>query len=94
MNTKNAAALVTGLWVLGGTLAGGLVLGPAVHAGTHTVALSTTCEEDQPCWDCETMGNRLCGTGQRAGEEWDRQFDDTVGSSPIDDQIYIDGYIN
>lgn len=19
------------------------------------------CEEDMPCWDCETMGNRICG---------------------------------
>lgn len=19
------------------------------------------CEEDQPCWDCHTMGNRICG---------------------------------
>jgi hypothetical protein len=20
-----------------------------------------TCQEDEPCWDCETMGNRICG---------------------------------
>lgn len=20
------------------------------------------CEEDQPCWDCATMGNHICGT--------------------------------
>lgn len=19
------------------------------------------CEEDMPCWDCTTMGNRICG---------------------------------
>lgn len=19
------------------------------------------CAEDEPCWDCETMGNRICG---------------------------------
>lgn len=19
------------------------------------------CQEDEPCWDCETMGNRICG---------------------------------
>jgi hypothetical protein len=19
------------------------------------------CQEDMPCWDCETMGNRICG---------------------------------
>ena len=22
---------------------------------------STVCVEDMDCWDCETMGNRLCG---------------------------------
>lgn len=21
------------------------------------------CEEDMPCWDCETMGNLVCGPG-------------------------------
>jgi len=21
----------------------------------------TTCEEDQSCWNCETMGNKICG---------------------------------
>lgn len=20
-----------------------------------------TCQEDEPCWDCETMGNKVCG---------------------------------
>lgn len=20
------------------------------------------CQEDDPCWDCSTMGNRICGT--------------------------------
>lgn len=20
-----------------------------------------SCMEDEPCWDCETMGNRVCG---------------------------------
>lgn len=19
------------------------------------------CQEDEPCWDCETMGNKVCG---------------------------------
>jgi hypothetical protein len=23
--------------------------------------VSSVCEEDMPCWDCKTMGNRLCG---------------------------------
>jgi hypothetical protein len=24
-------------------------------------ARTTVCEEDQSCWDCHTMGNRICG---------------------------------
>lgn len=23
--------------------------------------LPLRCEEDEPCWDCATMGNRICG---------------------------------
>lgn len=26
-----------------------------------TVATTLPCQEDQPCWDCATMGNRICG---------------------------------
>lgn len=22
------------------------------------------CQEDQPCWNCHTMGNRICGPGR------------------------------
>jgi hypothetical protein len=22
---------------------------------------TTTCQEDDPCWDCHTMGNHICG---------------------------------
>jgi hypothetical protein len=25
----------------------------------------TACLEDEPCWDCRTMGNRVCGSGQK-----------------------------
>lgn len=31
---------------------------------TYTLPSTTTtapCQEDQPCWDCDTMGNGLCG---------------------------------
>lgn len=24
-------------------------------------SVSAQCEEDEPCWDCETMGNKQCG---------------------------------
>jgi len=23
-----------------------------------------TCQEDMPCWDCTTMGNKICGPGK------------------------------
>ncbi len=23
--------------------------------------VTAVCQEDEPCWDCETMGNRICG---------------------------------
>jgi hypothetical protein len=37
---------------------------------------AATCTEDEPCWDCETMGNHICGTmdeGLKAAAwaEWD-----------------------
>lgn len=27
----------------------------------QTLELRINCEEDEPCWDCLTMGNRICG---------------------------------
>ena len=27
----------------------------------HTTVNVVRCEEDQPCWDCTTMGNKICG---------------------------------
>lgn len=26
-----------------------------------TTSTLPTCQEDEPCWDCTTMGNRICG---------------------------------
>lgn len=34
------------------------------HAGTVPAASASPaarCQEDAPCWDCRTMGNRVCG---------------------------------
>lgn len=33
------------------------------YAGDYLIedAPAPQCQEDQPCWDCETMGNRICG---------------------------------
>lgn len=41
----------------------------AVHEGVITAEeppsyspdLLAPCQEDEPCWDCTTMGNRVCG---------------------------------
>lgn len=35
---------------------------PMTHRTVGTSSTSTTtCAEDMPCWDCSTMGNRICG---------------------------------
>ncbi|ABD58177.1 hypothetical protein PBI_COOPER_60 [Mycobacterium phage Cooper] len=34
---------------------------PPAHVAEPT---GQQCEEDMPCWDCTTMGNRICGPGQ------------------------------
>lgn len=33
---------------------------PSLPAGWHW-GTPAPCQEDQPCWDCRTMGNRICG---------------------------------
>jgi hypothetical protein len=44
-----------------------LVVGIAIALDRRTIpaipapSTSTTCVEDMPCWDCTTMGNRICG---------------------------------
>lgn len=25
---------------------------------------AVVCHEEEPCWDCHTMGNRICGPGR------------------------------
>jgi hypothetical protein len=30
----------------------------------HQPPDSVRCREDMPCWDCQTMGNRICGPAQ------------------------------
>lgn len=48
-------------------LLGAVVLAGAVYAGhvatgpVRAPIPSAVCEEDQPCWNCATMGNRICG---------------------------------
>lgn len=34
-----------------------------IAATTAAPANTATCMEDEPCWDCHTMGNMICGNG-------------------------------
>ncbi len=34
-----------------------------------TLEQPTTCQEDEPCWNCETMGNGVCGPTQEPTAE-------------------------
>lgn len=40
--------------------------------GTSVTVESQRCEEDQSCWDCSTMGNRICGPIN--GLTWSENF--------------------
>jgi hypothetical protein len=46
-----------GALLLAGALAG---CGPFADAGAG-IRNAPACHEDEPCWDCSTMGNRTCG---------------------------------
>jgi hypothetical protein len=50
------------LRILFGILASLLVLvGADAYSHTHQSRAPVTCQEDEPCWNCATMGNRVCG---------------------------------
>ncbi len=37
------------------------LLGALVWLTVSLDSEETSCQEDMPCWDCKTMGNRICG---------------------------------
>lgn len=43
-----------------------------------TVAQADTCYEDQPCWNCHTMGNKVCGPQVIEGCHWSNDQDGWV----------------
>ncbi|KIF05172.1 hypothetical protein PL81_14680 [Streptomyces sp. RSD-27] len=76
-----AAAILAGLLalvalILAASVGAARSAGPQPPRPAATVALAggdSSCEEDEPCWDCHTMGNRVCGADvppecQGAGE--------------------------
>ncbi|AGU91975.1 hypothetical protein ADAWI_58 [Mycobacterium phage Adawi] len=67
-NADRAVCFAAGVFI---GLAAGLPLGMAVAAPkdaapvtVQSTKVAAQCEEDEPCWDCTTMGNRICGPGQ------------------------------
>jgi hypothetical protein len=49
--------------VIAGLLWWGLMFGAVAQGVWSDDRTQKTCWEDQPCWDCRTMGNRICGPG-------------------------------
>jgi hypothetical protein len=45
-------------------LAGGLLACEPERPEAVSPDVLAPCLEDEPCWDCETMGNRICGPGK------------------------------
>src|SRR5688572_23368129 len=48
---------------------------PGVASAT---AQTVECQESEPCWDCETMGNLICGGDKDATEAWET-WDEVAG---------------
>lgn len=63
-----ALALVTGGLAIGATLPEYEGVGTPTPTASApftlppVLAAAAQCVEDEPCWDCETMGNLICGT--------------------------------
>jgi hypothetical protein len=40
---------------------GSQTCGPDPRSSLYPVQTTPECQEDEPCWDCTTMGNMICG---------------------------------
>ena len=74
--TTTTLALSAGLAAAVGLSIGALVIPPTnlgLSQPTQAPASVTTCAEDEPCWDCSTMGNKVCGnlTESQRAAAWD-----------------------
>lgn len=62
MNTPHRIGLVVAKAIFGLSLVVGTVVSPTLHHHVRLISAAPACYEDDPCWDCTTMGNRICGT--------------------------------
>lgn len=51
----NALVPAMGKVIVAGSIAGAIIIG-------HPMAQAMSPNEDEPGWNCSTMGNRICGT--------------------------------
>lgn len=49
-------------------LALSILLGVSNCPGVHDPTPTVRCEEDQPCWNCHTMGNKTCSDREHVGK--------------------------
>lgn len=61
-----AAAAAGAVWLaLGQPDVGETATSPDVMSPAGAAPSTAQCQEDEPCWDCETMGNMVCGPDHR-----------------------------
>lgn len=58
-----------------------LLLGSCHGISPTKTEAPKTCQEDDPCWNCETMGNKVCGTVnaeiyRQGSHDWIRIWDE------------------
>lgn len=56
---------------------------------TTTAPPAPPCQEDEPCWDCHTMGNLICGEGVE--HEYGATFWYDGGAEDSGIEVYPDG---
>jgi hypothetical protein len=54
------------------------LFGAAVSHDATPRQFAPRCEEDQPCWDCATMGNLICGPDGVYPETWSEMYAETL----------------
>lgn len=57
---NKAVKWAAGAMLLGLAAVGGRGCDPVIPETSPDV-LAPPCQEDEACWDCRTMGNRICG---------------------------------
>lgn len=56
--------------LIASTLALSALAGVAAATTPPPPATASVCQEDDPCWDCHALGNRVCGPSSPAEEDY------------------------